>query len=198
MALIPLALVAASGSVGAQDPARDVVAEVGRNLRENGSSGRAVRILRQEESGHSQAARDQIADSLTALVMAYQPGGTVSLRVAEATRGALAAAGADGRPGTPYPRAAALLYRIAVGADEALRAGALSALSRQSDKPVALEYLRRAAMWDDGFAHVAVSLLGRHAGADGRMVLRTLHGTRLVRNEQARTELAIIARNEGW
>jgi hypothetical protein len=167
-------------------------------------------ILRQSGAQYPQAKLDQIADSLVARAVdsrATVPRSDARTRALKAVN-AISAAGSDGAlTGRPYAPALDRLitvHRTAPGRD--VRAHALAGmLNISSDRPRAIEYLRRVAESTDPTAYDAVEVLIADANGQGWggvkstasqqqqsiMALRALGSAHRVSNQAAATLLDV-------
>jgi hypothetical protein len=171
--------------------------EIAARLRSQGDVGRSVDVLRQVVTERqSAAARDSIADSLTAFVLT-RSGLTDGLRATDAAVGALAIAGSPIGPGIPYAGAGRRLLTIAMEVPE-VRGGAVYAIARLADSAESRALLESAAERAHPVAHSAVKMLYLYHGAEGLSLLRVLHQRGTVTESGARDQLARVAAEQAW
>jgi hypothetical protein len=176
-------------------PAADAAA-IMTSLRLTGSTGTAVRALRNVDRSESDIVRDEIADSLVAFIIAAE-GDTTQLAAASNALAALGLAGRREGAGTPYPHSAARLMQIAESAPSQA-GGALYAVSQGANSHDAVDRLSGHAASERRSASTAVRMLNVHMGQEGAAALRSLHERRVVKDPEARKQVEALARLRGW
>jgi hypothetical protein len=203
--VIVVALVATS-ELRSQAVSREPnAAEVAALLRSRGDAGGALAVLTQVRGPQPQQNMDEIADSLVAIAVGF-PGmdhrGVVTRAAAKETL-LLAGLGYNGLVGidraVPYAGAADRLMIIAeTSNDVGIRSGALRGLTLLPNKTGLFPFLRQVATSQNRAAWVAVSLLTKETGPEGRAIARELYREGRVTQPMAREMLGRAAYAFAW
>ncbi len=192
------ALLVCSASAVAQEPPRPPVtgAVAMQALRTQGHPGTALRTLRQVDGPVDRHVVDELADSLTAFVMANDDP-ALENQAAMKALAVLGKAGDTTGEGTAYAGAGERLMRIALSPGGAFAGGAVYLIALLPDRHEAITRLSEFASSTSRSAYLGIHALeGR--GLEGQAALRSLHQRGVVRDPEARRSIESIAHRQGW